>query len=263
MKRYIYSLIIIFILTSCSLFLSIDPPYIHSLMFTRHGNHLDPYKEYDAGAPVILSAGTYPSEFNKPARINVFSSSGEFTWVSLNTLHKLPGIQLAAIIEDHDGSAIITVKESDRKHAMDRETFRYTTSPQTLQKVWNWIDEMEGVEVVSQIINSPVLVLQMTPSADIVNTIRQSDNVEILEPNSRAFLLGGPQVGSLHPILGKTSTQQQFSQSRTENPISVMGVIFTSTDKASGQFYVQPGDTITAKYDHPDGRVLTTWTTIR
>ncbi len=262
MNRFIISLIIIFTLTSCSLFQESDPSDIHNLMFTRHGNHQDPYKEYDAGAPVVLSAGTYPSEFNKPARINVFSSSGQFTRVSLNTLHNIPGVQLAAIIEDHDGSAIITVKEADRKHAMDRDTFLYTTSPQTLQKVWDWIDEMEGVEVVSQIINSPVLVLQMTPTAEIVDAIRGSDNVEILEPNSRAFLLGGSKSNSLHTT-EMVYKSAQASQTRTEDPISVMGVIFTSTDESSRQFYVQPGDTITAKYNHPDGRVLTARTTIR
>jgi hypothetical protein len=260
--KCIYLFCIVLFLASCDIFTGEDDSAIRNLSFTRSDRFQEPYNAYAVGYPLILSAISFPSEFNKPARINVFSSSGQFTRVTLNTLHKIPGVQLAAIIEDHDGSAIITVKEADRKHAMDRDTFLYTTSPQTLQKVWDWIDEMEGVEVVSQIINSPVLVLQMTPTAEIVDAIRGSDNVEILEPNSRAFLLGGSKSNSLHTA-DMVYKSAQASQTRTEDPISVMGVIFTSTDESSRQFFVQPGDTITAKYNHPDGRVLTARTTIR
>lgn len=261
--RCIYLFCIVLFIASCDIFSTEDESAIRNLSFTRSDRFQEPYNSYAAGTPLVLTAISFPSEFKKPARVNVFSSSGQFSRVSLFTLYKIPAHQLATIIDDHDGSAIVTVKEADRKYAMDRDTFLYTTSQQTLLKVWNWIDEMEGVEVVNQIINSPVLVLQMTPTAELVDAIRGSDNVEILEPNSRVFLLGGSQEYTLIPKMGMTSNQQQISQSRTENPISVMGVIFTTTDEATGQFYVQPGDTISASYSHPDGRVLTTQSVIK
>ncbi|CAN5455680.1 hypothetical protein BH23BAC3_BH23BAC3_34140 [soil metagenome] len=253
----VYSFLFLMI-SSCSLFQEVEDPDIDQILFSRNRFLLEPYKGYDAGAPVVISANTYPSRYKSPARIYVTSSSGEFTVVRLNTLHRISGPRLALILEDHEGSATLTVKESDRKRAYDDQLHRYTTSEETLSKVREWVDNMEGVEIVGRIFNSPVLVLQMTPTAEIVNELRASKNVEILEPNYRPIWLSAGSGTENEPLLSQTKLPGEG-----ENPMTVLGVFPTTTKKSEAAFYVQPGDTLTATYHHPDGSTIETWTTIR
>lgn len=265
MRRLLsFAVLFILLITSCSLFEKDEDPKIRNLKFSRGDFHSKPYQAYQAGAPVVVTAGTLPSNFTSPAEIFIISSAGESANIHLNTLHKIPARQLAGAIEDHDGSVIITVKEADRERAYDREQNRYTTSAQTLQRVRNWIDGMEGVEVVQQIINSPVLVVQMTPTAAIVDALRSSENVQIVEPNYRVILLSSPNAS----LSGNTSSEvyspsSEFMSSTNENPITVMGTLFTTADNTKDGFFVQPGDTLTAIYAHPDGTELRTKTTIK
>jgi hypothetical protein len=244
--------------SSCTLFPDEENPDINQLLFSRAWFHSEPYEAYDAGAPVVVTAGTYPSRYKSRAIIHVTSTSGESAVVILNTLHNISGHRLAAILKDHEGSATLTVKEADRKRAYDDKLHRYTTSDETLFKVWEWVDSLEGVEIVSRIINSPVLVLQMTPTAEIVNKLRASKNVEILEPNYRIIWLSASSGAENDPLLSQAQIPGDV-----ENPITVLGVFSTTTNKSEAGFYVQPGDTLTATYHHPDGSTIETWTTIR
>ncbi len=263
MKYLVFIFSLIFVLTGCDLFFAEDDSELRSLRFSRGERFIEPYEAYDAGLPLVISAGTTEQTFNKPVFIPVYSSSGQFTKVYLRTLHAISAADLAEIINDEEGSAIITVKEADREHAFDRETNRYTTSPGTVEKIRNWINNMQGVEVVDQIINSPVLVLQMDATPEIIDTIRKSKNVQVLEPNSKIWLLGTGAKSNTKTQASASLPNQQSQNSIIDYPISVKAVIYTTTDKSSGGFYVQPGDTITARYSHPDGREFTATTTIK
>jgi len=258
MKKIVAFSVLFLIISSCSYFQEEEDPDIGRLLFSRNSFLTEPYKSYDAGAPVVITASTYPSLYNSTARIFVRSSSGEFTVVRLNTLHRITGHDLALILEDYEGSAMIIVKEANRVKAYDNQLHRYTTTDETLSKVMEWVENMEGVEIVTRIANSPILVLQMTPTAENVNKIRASKNVEILEPNYRVIFLSEHSGKKNDPLLSHTQILEG-----NEDPIAVLGVFTTTTNKSEPGFYVQPGDTLTAMYEHPDGRIVETRTTIK
>lgn len=247
-------IIISLLIVSCSLFPNEQGQVdLFLLSFTRSELFTEPFNAYEVGEPIVLTANVYPSELgNAYPQVEVTTTSGNSTVIGLATLHEISSRQLAGAIQDHAGKALVVIKEEDKDRAYTPGV-GYTTSLSTMEKMHVWLSSMEGIEITEKIPSAPIYALEMSPNSGLVDKIRNHKNVEILEPQFKWFRIAK---------VNSSSKSQNFQAQVNEDPIGLMGVLFTSGNGSNG-FHIQPGDTLIARYRLPDGNTLEARTTVK
>jgi len=201
-----------------------------SLQFAR--------SEVAAGQPLILIAQPAAGESLSPVPVTVRASSGaeQQTWVS--PWDSLSNSDLTAVIAEHDGEVMVRFKEAGAARGIDDRGYNIT-SRETFERMKQWLRD-QGVTITREFefVYSASVAATMEANEELVSRIRNHENVDIFEPNTR----GWPET------VGPSSSSSDL-----------VAVVATG----HGGFSVRLGDTVTAAYRQPDGTLLTATVLIR
>jgi len=167
-----------------------------------------------------------------PLTIQLTSSNGTSTTENLSSWDELTDEEMVEAIRDGGSLVALSIKEADQASALNSEGIRIR-SEVAMNTIIDWVENHEKLDVYFVSDYTPTVIIELLedPTVEIVNQIRNHENVELLEPDG--------------PIMYES---ESFGSEIAED--------FAAVIIPKESFTYSANETITAVFQQADGTVL-------